>query len=41
VLGGTDVEISKPEGGFFIWIKLRSGTKTATLRETAVKHGIQ
>ena len=26
VLGKTDVEISKPEGGFFIWIKLPTGT---------------
>ena len=41
VLEGTDVEISKPEGGFFIWIKLPTGTNTAKLRETAVKHGIQ
>jgi 2-aminoadipate transaminase len=41
VLEGTDVEISKPEGGFFIWIKLPTGTKTAKLREAAVKHGIQ
>ena len=41
VLEGTDVEISKPEGGFFIWIKLPKGTNTTKLRETAVKHGIQ
>jgi len=41
VLEGTDVEISKPEGGFFIWIKLPAGTNTAKLREAAVKHGIQ
>src|SRR4029450_1921589 len=33
VLEGTDVEISKPEGGFFIWIKLPTGTKTAKVRE--------
>ncbi len=26
VLGDTDVEISKPEGGFFIWIRLPSKT---------------
>src|SRR6202008_4926163 len=31
VLSGTDVEISKPEGGFFIWIKLPTGTDTAKL----------
>jgi 2-aminoadipate transaminase len=41
VLKDTDVEISKPEGGFFIWIKLPTGTKTAKLREAAVKAGIQ
>jgi len=41
VLEGTDVEISKPEGGFFIWIKLPKGTRTAKVREAAVKHGIQ
>src|SRR5215470_5537477 len=41
VLESTDVEISKPEGGFFIWIKLPTGTSTTKLRETAVKHGIQ
>ena len=27
-LDGTDAEISKPEGGFFIWIKLPTGTDT-------------
>jgi 2-aminoadipate transaminase len=41
VLEGTDVEISKPEGGFFIWIKLPTGTKIERLREAAVKSGIQ
>ena len=41
VLSGTDVEISKPEGGFFIWIKLPTGTKTDKLRAAAVKGGIQ
>lgn len=41
VLSGTDVEISKPEGGFFIWIKLPTGTKIERLREAAVKSGIQ
>ena len=30
VLKDTDVEISKPEGGFFIWIKLPTGTDTAS-----------
>ena len=41
VLQGTDVEISKPEGGFFIWIKLPTGTRIDRLREAAVKSGIQ
>jgi 2-aminoadipate transaminase len=41
VLEGTDVQISKPEGGFFIWIKLPTSTNTTKLREMAVKHGIQ
>jgi 2-aminoadipate transaminase len=41
VLEGTDVEISKPEGGFFIWIKLPTGTKIDRLKEAAVKSGIQ
>jgi len=41
VLSGTDVEISKPEGGFFIWIKLPTGTRIERLREAAVKSGIQ
>ena len=41
VLEGTDVEISKPEGGFFIWIKLPTGTKIELLSEAAVKAGIQ
>src|SRR6266540_635770 len=41
VLGATDIEISRPEGGFFIWIRLPTGTKTAKVREAAVKHGIQ
>ena len=41
VLSGTDVEISKPEGGFFIWIKLPTGTKVDLLKQAAVKSGIQ
>ena len=41
VLEGTDVEISRPEGGFFIWIKLPSGTDPARLRELAVQARIQ
>ena len=41
VLADTDVEISKPEGGFFIWIKLPAGTNTKRLWEVAAKAGIQ
>ena len=41
VLADTDVEISKPEGGFFIWIKLPTGTNTKRLWESAVKAGVQ
>ena len=43
VLEGTDVEISRPEGGFFIWIKLPTGTDPARLRELAVQaaHPVQ
>jgi 2-aminoadipate transaminase len=41
VLGATDVEISRPEGGFFIWIKLPTGTDTAKLYENAVKARVQ
>ena len=35
VLTGTDVEISKPEGGFFIWIKLPTDTDPAKLSRLA------
>lgn len=31
VLDGTDAEISRPEGGFFLWIKLPTGTDPAEL----------
>jgi 2-aminoadipate transaminase len=41
VLQGTDVEISRPEGGFFIWIKLPSGTDPARLMELTVRARIQ
>lgn len=41
VLTGTDVRISKPEGGFFIWIKLPSGTNTAKLLQLAVEARVQ
>jgi 2-aminoadipate transaminase len=41
VLEGTDVQISKPEGGFFIWIKLPTGTVPARLAERASEAGVQ
>src|SRR6266849_6781610 len=41
VLGGTDVEISKPEGGFFIWIKLPTGIDPARLAEVAGQRRLQ
>jgi len=41
VLGSTDVEISKPEGGFFIWIKLPTATDPARLAERAGRARVQ
>jgi 2-aminoadipate transaminase len=41
VLKGTDVEISHPEGGFFIWIRLPRGTSPARLMELAVQRRLQ
>ena len=41
VLGSTDVEISKPEGGFFIWIKLPTGADPARLAEVARRRRLQ
>jgi len=41
VLEGTDVEISKPEGGFFIWIKLPTGTDQKRLLALAVESRVQ
>ncbi len=41
LLGKTDVEISRPEGGFFIWIKLPTGTDTKRLREIAIDRRVQ
>src|SRR5216117_2594333 len=36
VLEGTDVEISRPAGGFFIWIRLPVATDPARLEALAV-----
>jgi 2-aminoadipate transaminase len=41
VLKDTDVEISRPEGGFFIWIKLPTGTDPKRLAEAAAKARVQ
>jgi 2-aminoadipate transaminase len=41
VLAGTDAEISHPEGGFFIWITLPTGTNPARLMELAVQARVQ
>jgi len=41
VLEGTDVQISKPEGGFFIWIKLPTGTDRKRLAELAAEARVQ
>jgi 2-aminoadipate transaminase len=40
-LAGSDVEISKPEGGFFIWMRLPPGTCPARLEELAGQTGVQ
>src|SRR5438034_2453471 len=37
----TDATISRPEGGFFLWIKLPSGTDKKRLAERAVEARIQ
>ena len=36
-LAGTDAVISRPEGGFFVWIRLPSGTDPKRLQELAVE----
>ncbi|HEY3107169.1 MAG TPA: PLP-dependent aminotransferase family protein [Chloroflexota bacterium] len=41
LLEGTDVQISKPEGGFFIWIKLPTGTDRKRLAELAAEARVQ
>jgi len=41
VLEGTDVEISRPAGGFFIWIKLPSCTDPARLEQLALDARVQ
>ena len=41
VLGSTDAVISRPEGGFFLWIKLPRRTDTQKLAERAVAARVQ
>ena len=40
-LDGTDAEISVPEGGFFIWIKLPTGTDTKELAKWATEASVE
>jgi 2-aminoadipate transaminase len=40
VLEETDAEISRPEGGFFLWIKLPTGTDRARLAELAAERRV-
>jgi 2-aminoadipate transaminase len=41
VLQGTDAEISRPQGGFFVWIKLPAATNVAKLEELALQARVQ
>jgi 2-aminoadipate transaminase len=41
VLGGTDIRISRPEGGFFLWIKLPTGVDQDRLASLAVEARVQ
>ena len=41
VLAGTDYTVSRPEGGFFLWMRLPSGTDTKRLAELAVESRVQ
>jgi DNA-binding transcriptional MocR family regulator len=40
-LEGTDYTVSRPEGGFFLWIKLPKGTDLEKLSELAVASRVQ
>jgi 2-aminoadipate transaminase len=40
-LHGTDARVSRPAGGFFIWIKLPTGTDPGALAERAGAAGVQ
>jgi 2-aminoadipate transaminase len=41
VLKGTDYSVSRPEGGFFLWMKLPRGTDQKKLAELAVESRVQ
>ena len=41
MLEGTDYAVSRPEGGFFLWIKLPKGTDLKKLSELAVASRVQ
>jgi len=40
-LNGTDYVVSRPEGGFFLWMRLPAGTDTKRLSELAVEARVQ
>jgi 2-aminoadipate transaminase len=40
-LTGTDYLVSRPEGGFFLWMRLPSGTDTSRLADLAVEARVQ
>jgi 2-aminoadipate transaminase len=40
-LAGIDHVVSRPEGGFFLWMRLPAGTDTARLSELAVEARVQ
>ena len=41
MLGGTDARINRPEGGFFLWMKLPTGTDQRKLAALAVASRVQ
>jgi DNA-binding transcriptional MocR family regulator len=41
LLGATDYKVSRPEGGFFLWMRLPTGTDTKRLAELAVEARVQ
>jgi DNA-binding transcriptional MocR family regulator len=40
-LAGTGAVVSRPEGGFFVWIKLPPGTDSRRLGELAMQSRVQ